>query len=119
MTTAPAQGKPKEKKADGKQYHWCPNHKQWMCHKLSECSLTGNDKKSFCKSNKKQRCGKGKIGLKTSKNCVWYGPWIMLQHWLHQLTVYFMVSTMLTSVGKSKQAESGTNTLSGSWNLPG
>jgi hypothetical protein len=33
-----AAGKPKT--VDGKQYWWCPKHKRFVQHKLSECRLT-------------------------------------------------------------------------------
>lgn len=53
MAKEPEQGKPKEKKVDGKQYHWCPNHKQWTRHKPSECRLK-EDKKAASKETKQE-----------------------------------------------------------------
>jgi hypothetical protein len=36
-SVAPADGQPKVKSANGKTYHWCPNHKEWTIHTPEEC----------------------------------------------------------------------------------
>jgi hypothetical protein len=41
MMKAPADGAPKKKTVDGKQYHWCPNHNCWTRHSPSECKVKG------------------------------------------------------------------------------
>ena len=47
-TKAPRPNEPNTKKVsvNGTEntYHWCPNHKMWTIHKLSECKLKEGDK---------------------------------------------------------------------------
>jgi len=39
MSKPPLANEPKDKKVDGKEYHWCPRHLAWTRHKPSECRL--------------------------------------------------------------------------------